>query len=197
MGTYAGVDYNPAVCHSRVDYNTFTMGNPMPESTLTLSQNHRYPPVRVLDLASAPLWNGKYKDDATYTALWYSLLSEYLYVLFSGCTVLKDVHTRLYKAEYSDNIPTTELRSSSLILRIVGSRVETWAGILEQSIMARNRVGSELDPGGPVRQPYSYSVPSPHNCYKIPALSDPYSIFDCGKLNAPYFGLYLLNPLLL
>ncbi len=34
--------------HSRVDSNTFTMGlgNPMPESTLTLCQCRFYPPVR-------------------------------------------------------------------------------------------------------------------------------------------------------
>jgi hypothetical protein len=32
--------------HSRVDAETFTMGNPMPESTLTLCQNPLYLPVR-------------------------------------------------------------------------------------------------------------------------------------------------------
>ncbi len=32
--------------HSRVDSNTFTMGNPMPESTLTLCQSRLYPSVR-------------------------------------------------------------------------------------------------------------------------------------------------------
>jgi hypothetical protein len=38
--------------HSRVDSNTFTMGNPMPESTLTLCQSRLYPPVGdFLDLA--------------------------------------------------------------------------------------------------------------------------------------------------
>jgi hypothetical protein len=31
-----------------VDYNTFTMGNPMPESALTLCQSRLYPPVRDL-----------------------------------------------------------------------------------------------------------------------------------------------------
>jgi hypothetical protein len=39
MRPYAGV-------HSRVDSNTFTMGNPMPKSTLTLCQSRLYPPVR-------------------------------------------------------------------------------------------------------------------------------------------------------
>jgi hypothetical protein len=34
--------------HSRVDSNTFTMGNPMPESILTLCQSRLYPPVRDL-----------------------------------------------------------------------------------------------------------------------------------------------------
>jgi hypothetical protein len=37
---------------------------------------------------------------------------------------------------------------------------------LEQSMGARNRVVVRAcqprEPGGPVRQPYSYSVPSPH-----------------------------------
>jgi hypothetical protein len=32
--------------HSKVDSNTFTMSNPMPESTLTLCQSRLYPPVR-------------------------------------------------------------------------------------------------------------------------------------------------------
>jgi hypothetical protein len=38
--------------HSRVDSITFTMGNPMPESTLTLCQRRLYPPVRDFGLAS-------------------------------------------------------------------------------------------------------------------------------------------------
>jgi hypothetical protein len=48
MGPYAGVDYNLTLCpiHSRVGANTFTMGNPMPESTLTLCQSRLYCPVR-------------------------------------------------------------------------------------------------------------------------------------------------------
>ncbi len=32
--------------HSRADFNTYTMGNPMPESTLTLCQSRLSPPVR-------------------------------------------------------------------------------------------------------------------------------------------------------
>ncbi len=42
--------------HSRVNSNTFTMGNPdnpMPESTLTLCQGRLYPPVREFGFA---LW---------------------------------------------------------------------------------------------------------------------------------------------
>ncbi len=46
MGPYAGVDYNLTYVHSRVDSNTFTKGNPMPELTLTLCQSRLYPPVR-------------------------------------------------------------------------------------------------------------------------------------------------------
>jgi hypothetical protein len=34
--------------HSRVDSHTFTMGNPMPESTLTLCQSRRYSPSQGL-----------------------------------------------------------------------------------------------------------------------------------------------------
>jgi hypothetical protein len=42
-----GADYiTPPYVHFRVDTNTFTMGNPMPESTLTLCQSRLYPPVR-------------------------------------------------------------------------------------------------------------------------------------------------------
>jgi hypothetical protein len=41
MGSYAGVDYH-----------TFTMGSPMPESTLTQCQCRLYPPTRDLDLTS-------------------------------------------------------------------------------------------------------------------------------------------------
>jgi hypothetical protein len=46
--TLAGVDYITSPCvHSRVDSNTFTMGNPIPpESILTLCQRRLYPLVR-------------------------------------------------------------------------------------------------------------------------------------------------------
>jgi hypothetical protein len=46
-GPYAVVNYKKNV-HSRVDYNTFIMDNPMPESSLTLSQSRLYPPVRAV-----------------------------------------------------------------------------------------------------------------------------------------------------
>ncbi len=46
MGPYAGVDYNLTLCQLKVDYNTFTIGNPMPESTLTIYQSRLYLPVR-------------------------------------------------------------------------------------------------------------------------------------------------------
>jgi hypothetical protein len=35
-----------AYVHSRVDFNTFTMGKPMPESILTLRQSRLFPPIR-------------------------------------------------------------------------------------------------------------------------------------------------------
>ncbi len=41
--------------HSRVDSNTFTMGNPMPESTLTLCLRRLYPPVRDFRFGLWPL----------------------------------------------------------------------------------------------------------------------------------------------
>jgi hypothetical protein len=44
-GPHAGADYKTSpYVHSRVDFSTFTMGNPMPESTLTLCQSRLYPP---------------------------------------------------------------------------------------------------------------------------------------------------------
>jgi hypothetical protein len=48
MGPYTGVDYNSPYVNSRVDSNIFTMGNPMPESTLTLCQSLLYPQPRDL-----------------------------------------------------------------------------------------------------------------------------------------------------
>ncbi len=59
MGPYAGVDYNLTLClivHSRVDSNTFTMGIPMPESTLTLSQSRSYPYARVDFIPQSGIW---------------------------------------------------------------------------------------------------------------------------------------------
>jgi hypothetical protein len=58
MGPYAAVDYNNlTLCplQNRL-YNTFTMGIPMPLSTLTLFQSRLYLPVRTLDFASARLY---------------------------------------------------------------------------------------------------------------------------------------------
>jgi hypothetical protein len=46
MGPYAGVDSNLTLC--RLQRSSTTMGNPMPESTLTLCQSRLYPPVRDL-----------------------------------------------------------------------------------------------------------------------------------------------------
>jgi hypothetical protein len=50
MGPYAVDDYNLTLCQLqyRVDSNTFTLGNPMPESTLILRQSRLYPPSQVL-----------------------------------------------------------------------------------------------------------------------------------------------------
>jgi hypothetical protein len=44
MGPYGGVDYNLTLCS--LDSNTFTMGSPLPEPTLTLCQSRLYTPIR-------------------------------------------------------------------------------------------------------------------------------------------------------
>jgi hypothetical protein len=49
MGTCAGADYNSPY----VDSNTFTMGNPMLESTLSPSQGFRIWPQRILSRRQA------------------------------------------------------------------------------------------------------------------------------------------------
>jgi hypothetical protein len=50
MGPYAGVTLTSPYVHSRVDSNTFTIGNPMPESsTITLCQSRPEPYARVVD----------------------------------------------------------------------------------------------------------------------------------------------------
>jgi hypothetical protein len=47
MGPDAEVDFiTSSYVDSRVDPNTFTVGNPKRESTLTLYQSRLYPPVR-------------------------------------------------------------------------------------------------------------------------------------------------------
>jgi hypothetical protein len=47
----AELNVNSPYVHSRVDSNTVTMGNPLPESTLTLCQNRLNPPVRDFGLS--------------------------------------------------------------------------------------------------------------------------------------------------
>jgi hypothetical protein len=56
MGPYAGVDYTSTYVDARVDSNTFTMGNLIPESTLTLCQSRLYPPARDLGFGLSTLW---------------------------------------------------------------------------------------------------------------------------------------------
>jgi hypothetical protein len=48
MGPCNGVDYNLTLCpfQSRFQHIYSTMGNPIPESTLTLCQSRLYSPVR-------------------------------------------------------------------------------------------------------------------------------------------------------
>ncbi len=46
LDPYAELTMTSPYVYYRVDSYTFTMGNPMPESTLTLCQSLLYPPVR-------------------------------------------------------------------------------------------------------------------------------------------------------
>ncbi len=47
VGPYDGADYEPHLTSTpESSSNTFTMGNPMPESTFTLCQSRLYPPIR-------------------------------------------------------------------------------------------------------------------------------------------------------
>jgi hypothetical protein len=48
MGPMPELTITSPYIDSRVDYNTFTMGNPIPESTLTLCQSRLYPPSQGL-----------------------------------------------------------------------------------------------------------------------------------------------------
>jgi hypothetical protein len=67
--------------HSRVDSNTFIMGNPMPESTLSLCQSQLYPPVRdfrfglctLQQCRSSRVWSlkQKYSRLSEVSQLWY------------------------------------------------------------------------------------------------------------------------------
>ncbi len=50
MGPYAGVDYNFTSCRLQIDLNTSTMGNPMPESTLTPCKSRLIPQSGTQDL---------------------------------------------------------------------------------------------------------------------------------------------------
>jgi hypothetical protein len=52
MQPYAGGDYiyDLTLCPIQSRLQQFTMGNPMPESTLTLCQSRLYPPVWDFDL---------------------------------------------------------------------------------------------------------------------------------------------------
>jgi hypothetical protein len=54
MGPYAVADYTTSTyVDARVDSNIFTIGNPMPGSTLTLCQSRLYPLVRDLGRVTA------------------------------------------------------------------------------------------------------------------------------------------------
>jgi hypothetical protein len=49
----------PPFVKSRVDSNTCTMGNPLPESTLTLCQSQLYPPDRDLGFGLSPCYRSR------------------------------------------------------------------------------------------------------------------------------------------
>jgi hypothetical protein len=48
MGPYAGADFHLTLCPLHSQLHHITMGNPMPESTLTLCLSRLYSPGRVL-----------------------------------------------------------------------------------------------------------------------------------------------------
>jgi hypothetical protein len=50
---HALVDYK-SITSPYVDYNTFTTGDPMVESTLTLRQSRFYPPIRDFGISLCP-----------------------------------------------------------------------------------------------------------------------------------------------
>jgi hypothetical protein len=69
--------------HSRVDSNTFTMGNPMPESTLTLRQSWLFiPQSGSLDLASGDFLAIQRSADILSMQL-FCFLYEIIYLLYS------------------------------------------------------------------------------------------------------------------
>jgi hypothetical protein len=71
--------------HSRFDSNTFTMGNPVPESTLSLYQIRLYPPIRVFGFGSAIATN---QEHDIYLAEWLERLTANAKV----ATVLRHAH---------------------------------------------------------------------------------------------------------
>jgi hypothetical protein len=62
MGLYAEIDYNLILVSTpkSTPCITFIMGNPMPESTLTLCQSRLYPPVRDFEFG---LWSVRFSSD--------------------------------------------------------------------------------------------------------------------------------------
>ncbi len=57
------------------------------------------------------------------------------------------------------------------ILGLIRARIFILLGSQESESMPRNQLRQPMWPGGPVRQPYSYTVDSPPRLFKIPALN--------------------------
>jgi hypothetical protein len=81
--------------HSRVDSNTFTMGNLVPESTLTLYQSRLYPPVRDFGFGLR-LKNVR--------VIWCSLLSLMHLDAHCVCDLQTCTNKRLKTRQFSDSV---------------------------------------------------------------------------------------------
>ncbi len=60
VGPYAGVDYNLTLCRLQSRLQHHTMGNPSPESTLTLCRSRLYSPISDLGFG---LWTKTFRSD--------------------------------------------------------------------------------------------------------------------------------------
>jgi hypothetical protein len=143
---------SPYICPLQSRPNTFTMGlgNPMPESTLTLCQSRLYPPVRDLGFG---LW-GFHEDVVNNFNLQQSDCTVCNSLQYTACTfssanyIIKQfieknaLHNFLVQREETDYLYEI-LQSPGLGLSRVHA-VLNRAGIFKESMGARNRGGIGL-----------------------------------------------------